>query len=112
LHWDHDAHRETDGGKGLVRRGQGNTRTNLKQLFKDINGSSEYGRETVIQLCEKILHRVVWWNAIRKVSTAQKNKQPDNNTNNSTKLLQSQQLKGEEYHPRKRVSQSFDISLV
>ena len=47
LLWDCDNHLEKEGGKGLVRGGQGNTKTYLKQLFEDINGCSEYGRGMV-----------------------------------------------------------------
>ena len=57
LLWDCDNHLEKEGGKGLVRRGQGNTKTYLKQLFEDINGCSEYGRDMVNQLREDTLDR-------------------------------------------------------
>ena len=73
--WDCDNHLEKEGGKGLVRQGQGNTKTYLKQLFEDINGYSEYGRGMVNDLRDDMLNREVWRNIIREVSTAQKNKQ-------------------------------------
>ena len=85
LLWDCDDHLEKEGGKGLVRRGQGNTKTYVKQLFEDINGCSEYGRGMVNDLRDDMLNREVWRNTIREVSTAQKNKQLNNNNNTSTK---------------------------
>jgi hypothetical protein len=57
LLWDCDNHLEKEGGKGLVRRGQGNTKTYLKQLFEDINGCSEYGRGMVNDLRDEMLNR-------------------------------------------------------
>ena len=67
-----------------VRRGQGNTKTFLKQLFEDINGSSEYGRGMVNDLRDDMLNSEIWRNTIGEVSTAQKNNQPNNNNNIST----------------------------
>ena len=64
LLWDYDNHLEKEGGKGLVRQGQGNTKTYLKQLFEDINGCSEFGKDMVRQLREDMLDRVVWRNTI------------------------------------------------
>ena len=49
---DCDNHLEK-GGKRLFRMGQGNTKTYLKQLFEDINGCSEYGRDMVNKLHEE-----------------------------------------------------------
>ena len=57
LLWDCDNHLEKEGGKRLFRMGQGNTKTYLKQLFEDINGCSEYGRDMVNQLREDTLDR-------------------------------------------------------
>ena len=57
LLWDCDNHLEKEGGKGLVRQGQGNTKTYLKQLFEDINGCSEYGRGMVNDLRDEMLNR-------------------------------------------------------
>ena len=67
-------HMEKEGGKRLFRMGQGNTKTYLKQLFEDINGCSEYGRDMVNQLRESMLDREIWRDMIKKVSIAQKNK--------------------------------------
>ena len=99
LLWDCDNHLEKEGGKGLVRRGQGNTKTYLKQLFEDINGCSEYGRGMVNDLRDEMLNREIWRNTIREVSIAQKNKQ----LNSLTTIIilqqiqiQPQQPKGEE----------------
>ena len=61
-------HMEKEGGKRLFRMGQGNTKTYLKQLFEDISGCSEYGRDMVNQLREDTLDREIWRNIIRKVS--------------------------------------------
>ena len=81
---DCDNHLEK-GGKRLFRMGQGNTKTYLKQLFEDINGCSEYGRDMVNQLREDMLDGEIWRNMIKKVSIVQKNKYEDNsNTNTST----------------------------
>ena len=57
LLWDCDNRLEKEGGKRLLRMGQGNTKTYLKQLFEDINGYSEYGRDMVNQLREDTLDR-------------------------------------------------------
>ena len=64
LLWDCDNHLEKESGKRLFRRGQGNTKTYLKQLFEDINGCSEYGGDMVNQLREDTLDREVWRNII------------------------------------------------
>jgi hypothetical protein len=85
LRWVCDDHLKKEGGKGLFGMGQGDIKTYLKQLFEDINGCSEYGRDMVRQLRETMLDREVWRNKIKKVSFAQKNKQHSNiNTNTST----------------------------
>jgi hypothetical protein len=65
LLWDCDHHLEKEGGKGLLRMGQGNTKTYLKQLFEGINGCSEYGRDMVRQLREDMLDKEVWRNTIK-----------------------------------------------
>ena len=57
LLWDCDNHLEKGGGKGLVRRGQGNNKTYLKQLFEDTSGCSEYGRGMVNDLRDEMLNR-------------------------------------------------------
>jgi hypothetical protein len=59
LLWDCDNHPEKEGGKGLVRRGQGNTKTYLKLLFEDINGCPEYGRGMVNDLHDDMLNREI-----------------------------------------------------
>ena len=59
LLWDCDNHLEKEGGKGLVRRGQGNTKSYLKPLFEDINGYSEYGRGMVNDLRDDMLNREI-----------------------------------------------------
>jgi hypothetical protein len=56
---DCDNHLEKEGGNRLFRMVQGNTKTYLKQLFEDINGCSEYGRDMVNQLREDTLDREI-----------------------------------------------------
>jgi hypothetical protein len=112
LLWDCDNHLEKEGGKGLVRRGQGNTKTYVKQLFEDINGSYEYGREMVNDLREEMLNREVWRNIIREVSNAQKNKLLNNNNNTSTNSNTTTTTKRRGRPPGKRVTQSHDISPI
>jgi hypothetical protein len=80
---DCDNHPEKEGGKRLFRMGQGNTKTYLKQLFEDINGCSEYGRDMVNQLREDMLDREIWRVMVKKVSIAQRNKYENNNNTNS-----------------------------
>ena len=112
LLWDCDNHLEKEGGKGLVRRGQGNTKTYVKQLFEDMNGSYEYGREMVNDLREEMLNREVWRNIIREVSNAQKNKLLNNNNNTSTNSNTTTTTKRRGRPPGKRVTQSHDISPI
>ena len=113
LLWDCDNHLEKKGGKRLFRRGQGNTKTYLNQLFEEINGCSEYGRD-VNQSREDMLDREIWRNMIRKVSIAQKNKYEDNNnTNTSTITINTSIIaKRRGRPPGKRVIQSYDISPI
>ena len=103
LLWDCDNHLEKEGGKGLVRQGQGNTKTYVKQLFEDINGSYEYGRGMVNDLRKEMLNREVWRNIIREVSTAQKNKQLNNNKYTSTNTNTTTTAKRRGRPPGKRV---------
>jgi hypothetical protein len=74
LFWDCDDNQE--GGKRLFRVGQGNTKTYLKQLFEDINGCSEYGRDMVNQLREDMLDREIWRDMVKKVLQQQQILQP------------------------------------
>ena len=111
LIWDCDDHLEKEGGKRLFRMGQGNTKRYLKQLFEDINGRSEYGRDMVNQLREGTLDREVRRHIIKNVSFAQKNKHETiNNTNTSITINISNIAKRSGRPPGKRVIQSFDIS--
>ena len=87
----------------MFRQGQGNTKTYLKQLFEDINGCFEYGRDMVNQLREDMLDREVWRNIIREVSNAQKNKLLNNNNNTSKRRGRP---------PGKRAIQSSVISPI
>ena len=114
LLWDCDNHLEKEGGKRLFRMGQGNTKTYLKQLFKDINGCSEYGRDMVNQLREDMLDREIWRDMVKKVSIAQRNKyENNNNTNTSTTTNTTTTIaKRRGRPPGKRVIQSFDISPI
>ena len=114
LLWDCDDHLEKEGGKGLFRMGQGNTKTYLKQLFEDINGCSEYGRDMVNQLREDMLDREKWRDMVKKVSIAQRNKYENNNsTNTSTTTNTTTTIaKRRGRPPGKRAMQSYDISPI
>jgi hypothetical protein len=112
LLWDCDNHLEKEGGKGLVRRGQGNTKTYLKQLFEDIYGSSEYGLGLVNELHDNMLNRDTWRSIIRKVSIDQKNKQPNNTTNTSPNSTSNVTAKRRGRPPGKRVLQRIEVSPI
>jgi hypothetical protein len=64
LLWNCGNHLKMEGGKRLFRMRHGNTRTYLKQLFEDINGCSEYGRDMENQLRKNTLDRKMWMNII------------------------------------------------
>jgi hypothetical protein len=96
----------------LVRRGQGNSKTYLKQLFEDINGCSEYGRGMVNDLRDDMLNRENWRNIIREVSTAQKNKQLNIDYNTSTNSNTTTTAKRRGTPPGKRVAQNFDLLSI
>ena len=114
LLWDCDNHQEKEGGKRVFRMGQGNTKTYLKQLFEDINGCSEYGRDMVNQLREDMLDREIRRDMIKKVSIAQRNKhENNNNTNTSTITINTSIIaKRRGRPPGKRAMQSYDISPI
>ena len=96
----------------MVRRGQGNTKTYVKQLFEDINGSYEYGREMVNDLRDEMMNREIWRNTIREVSIAQKNKQLNNNNNTSTYSNTTTTAIRRGRPPGMKATQSHDISPI
>ena len=114
LLWDCDNHLEKEGGKRLFRMGQGNTKTYLKQLFEDINGCSEYGRDMVNQLREDMLDGEIWRNMIKKVSIVQKNKYEDNSNTNTSTITNITTTIGKRRGrpPGKRAIQSSDVSPI
>jgi hypothetical protein len=71
----------------------------LKQLYGDINGSSEYGSGIVYMLHEYMLNIEVWMERLKQVSVSHKNTHNYNNNNTDTSTNTTSTAKRQEWKP-------------